>query len=59
MQFFKDKFLQFNIKAFPTGHPRTNRDGMSLCPGTWAGAKIPGQTPLSPDKITIKLAKKI
>ena len=22
---------------------------VSLCPGTWTGAKIPGQTPLSPD----------
>jgi hypothetical protein len=25
---------------------------VSLCPGTRAGAKIPGQTPLSRDKIT-------
>jgi hypothetical protein len=52
----------------PAGRPGTNRDGtarcpfvpgqinflvpVSLCPRTRAGANVPGQTPLSRDKIT-------
>ena len=57
-----------------TGRPGTNRDGMSrcpfvpgqrnflvpvsLCPGTRAGAKIPGQTLLSRDVTFPKKQKK-
>ena len=53
----------FHGTGRPAGRPGTNRDGtsrcpfvpgqkkilvpVSLCPGTRAGAKIPGQTPLS------------
>jgi hypothetical protein len=65
-------WLKLQDGAVP-GCPGTNRDEtsrylfvlgqnnilvlLSFCPGTRAGAKIPGQTLLSRDKITITLSK--